>query len=384
MEHKPTSARCLRMHADYLCRHAGACCTAGWAIPVEAPVYERLTVHFAGRDTKRLFAVGSPLPEGAAAVLAFQGSGACVFFEEDRGRLCAIHRELGRDCLPVACQQFPRVVLQDRRGTLISLSHFCPTAAGLLKLPTAAAFEIVQAPATITLDGDVEGLSAGDALPPLLRPGMLTDLDGYDTWERRAIGVLARGDRNAEEALSVLSRATLAIQCWRPGAVNLRETVDREFDVASAGKPDEDLDGIVARARLALGSVPPGLRCTPLVDDFPARRPDVPAWWGECDGAVRGYLAARLFGNWIAYYGQGLDTIVEYLQVALAVVKIEVAKIEAVGIEAVGKEAVRHHARESPSSPWQTVKEAIRNADLLLVHLSDPKRLSRLLDQSLR
>ena len=54
----------------------------------------------------------------------------------------------------------------------------------------------------------LEGLDARDALPPLLRPGMLTDLDGYDAWEQRAIGVLARGDLTAEQALARIERAT--------------------------------------------------------------------------------------------------------------------------------------------------------------------------------
>jgi hypothetical protein len=103
---------------------------------------------------------------------------------------------------------------------------------------------------------------------------------------------------------------------------------------------------------------------------------------GEIDGAVRGYLAARLFGNWVAYYGQGLHAIVEYLRVALALVKMNYVKMEIVEAEVVKMEAARDHARESPSSPWQTAKEAIRSADLLLVHLSDPKTLSSLLGQS--
>jgi len=381
MVHKTAfrTAFCLSVHAGYLCRHAGACCTAGWAIPVEGPVFERLRVHFGGGSRQEhRFATGGPLPDGAAAVLAIQKSGACVFFEEDRGNLCAVHRELGAEWLPAACRQFPRVVLQDARGMLISLSHFCPTAAGLLLgSPWAPAFEIVHAPGTLSLEGDVEGLDARDALPPLLRPGMLTDHEGYDRWERRAIGVLAREDLTAEQALRLLETATRAVQSWRPGAVSLRETVDREFDVASAGKPDEDRDGKdrdgngldgndldrnSARVRLALSSVPQGLPRPPLVDGFGAGWQGVSAWWDEFDGAVRGYLAARLFGNWVAYYGQGLHAIVEYLQVALAVVKME---------------AVRHHAREAPSSPWQTVTEAVRNADLLLVHLSDTKTLSR-------
>lgn len=376
MKHKaglgPTS--CLKMHAGYLCRHAGACCTAGWAIPVEGAVYERLTVHFAGRSGP-LFATGGPLPEGAAGVLETR-DGACVLFERDRGNLCAVHRELGADCLPVACRQFPRVVLQDARGTLISLSHFCPTAAAMLRSIGPPAFDIVPAPATIALGGDVEGLDAREALPPLLRSGMLTDHDGYDAWERAAIGMLARGDRTAAQALAFVEAATLAVQSWRPGGISLREAVTREFDVAPGEKPDEDLDAPdpldERRVRLVMDSIPRGLPRPPLVDRWQDEWRTVSGWWGEADGAVRAYLAARLFGNWVAYYGQGLHAIVEYLRVALALVKMEAVRLE----------AARRGARELPSSPWQIVHEALRNADLLLVHLSDMRALSRRLGGS--
>ena len=381
-------AFCLTVHADYRCRHAGACCTAGWAIPVERPAYERVVAHFGtrvdGQDHRRLFADGEPLPEGAAAVLAVQPNGACVFFEADHDNLCTVHRELGAASLPAACRQFPRVLLHDARGTLISLSHFCPTAAGLLRSPGTTAFEIVQAPSTLTLDGTVEGLDARGVLPPLLGPEMLTDHEGYDAWERRAIGLLARPGLTAEGALELLETVTRAVQAWRPGGDSLRETVDREFDVASAPKRDEDLkapgripDRIDEwRVRLALSSIPEGLPRPPVADAYAARWNDVSAAWDETGGAVRGYLAARLFGNWIAYYGQGLHAIVEYLQVALALVKMNFVTMEIVRME-----SARDHARESPSSSWQTAKEALRSADLLLVHLSDPKRLSRLLGQ---
>ena len=142
MEHRRT-ALCLGAHGDYLCRHAGACCSAGWAIPVEPDVSSLLVVHFGARlgqerifvsregFQKRLHTAG--IPTERRRCLAFrQATGACVFFEGDRGNLCAIHRELGVESLPMACRQFPRVVLEDPRGTLISLSHFCPTAAALL------------------------------------------------------------------------------------------------------------------------------------------------------------------------------------------------------------------------------------------------------------
>ena len=380
MEHRRArqTALCLGAHADYLCRHAGACCSAGWAIPVEPDVSSLLVVHFGPRlGQERIFASegvsegavhGRP-PDGAAAVLGVQASGACVFFEGDRGNLCAIHRELGVESLPMACRQFPRVVLEDPRGTLISLSHFCPTAAALLHAsPPATAFEIVEAPSSLTLAGHAEGLDAREVLPPLLRPGMLTDHDGYDAWERRAIGVLARDDFTAARALDIIRMATLAVQAWRPGSISMRATVDREFDIASARKPDKDLDDHaqgatnaldIARVQLAVDSVPPGL---PRPSVFEESVGFVDDWPGEFDSVVRVYLAARLFGNWVAYYGQGLHAIVEYLQVALAVVKME---------------AFRQRASAAPSPPWQTVNEAIRNADLLLVHLADVKALSR-------
>ena len=191
-------------------------------------------------------------------------------------------------------------------------------------------------------------------------PGMLTDHEGYGAWERR-------GDRRrSRETTSPPSRRSVSSgqppgPCSPGGRVegSLRETVEREFDVASAGKPDEDLDGIAVTRS-------PGARLGPRRASVPARGRRICSGvagrfrrgGASTIGAVRGYLAARLFGNWVAYYGQGLHAIVEYLQVALAVVKME---------------AVRHHAPEAPSSPWQTVTEAIRSADLLLVHLSRHK-----------
>jgi hypothetical protein len=297
-----------------------------------------------------------------------------VFFERAAGNLCAIHRELGANALPGVCRQFPRVVLTDARATRISLSHFCPTAAELLQSPQPADFDIVDAPGTLTLDGHAEGLDARDVLPPLVRPGMLADLDGYAAWERRAIAVLSRADLTAAQALDVIGAATALVQGWRPGGVSLREAVARAFDVASAAKPDEDLDApgraaaaaVPRRVRTALASVPEGLVPPAPGETFDADWRSSARWWPEVDGMLRAYLAARLFGNWVAYFGQGLHDIVEYLQVALAVVKNEAAK----------------EAAQRPSSPWQTVTAAIRNADLLLVHLSDPRALARRLSAS--
>jgi hypothetical protein len=365
MEHNPTGAKdafCLAFHAGYACRSAGACCTAGWTIPVEKRVYETLVVHFGPKaPAQQLFARG-PMPDGAAAVLERTAAGDCVFFEADKGRLCAIHRELGPSLLPAACRQFPRVVLDDARGMMISLSHFCPTAAALLMDPSLP--QIVRAPASLAIDG-LEGLDARGVMPPLLRHGMLTDMDGYDAWERSSIALLGRTGVTAAQAVAAIAEATSVIQSWRPGGISLRQLVERELHVASGAEADEDLDADERRARLAWSSVPEGLAAPGPFEAFRSTWPDVAKWWKGIDAIVRRYLASRLFGNWIAYYGAGLHDVVEYLRITLSVLKME---------------AARAHARSSPSSsPWQTLNEAVRNADLLLVHLSDTRRLVDLL-----
>ena len=111
--------------------------------------------------------------------------GACGFFERD-SRLCAIHRDGGSAALPATCRIFPRLVLHDARGTFVSLSHFCPTAAAML-FDAPGPDAIVDAPASLTGEGRLDGLDATDAWPPLLRTSVLMDLDAYAAWEERAV-----------------------------------------------------------------------------------------------------------------------------------------------------------------------------------------------------
>jgi hypothetical protein len=253
------------------------------------------------------------------------------------------------------------MTLHDARGTLISISHYCPTAASLLLTPTAP--EIVRAPASLALDGDLEGLDARDALPPLLAPGMLTDVDGYSAWERRAVAMLARDDLTASRAIETIAAATQVLQSWTPGGVELRDAVQQEFDAVSPRDSTDDLEADERRVRLAVASVPRGLACPVVLEDYQRRWQLVSPWWGHVDRVVRTYLAARVFGNWIAYYGRGLHAIVEYLRICLSVLKMEAAR--------------RTTISSVSSRPWQTVLESVRNADLLLVHLSDTKDLAR-------
>jgi hypothetical protein len=363
MEHG-RKAYCLNLHADYLCRHAGACCTAGWAIPIEEPAYTRVASRFRGSASGiPLFVTGEALPEGASAIVGVHPSGACIFFDEDHGRLCAVHRDIGEEALPSACRQFPRVSLHDSRGTLISLSHFCPTAAGLLRSPVRPA--IVSAPVTLTLGGAAEGLDARDTLPPLLHPGLLMDHDAYAQWERRVIDLLGRDDVTADRAVATIAAATRTMTSWQPGPTRCIDAVDRAFDSTPIAHIVADLDADERRVALAFSSVPAGLAHAPIFGEFRRTWPEVSNVFDAFDGTVRAYLAARAFGNWMAYHGRGLGAVVEYVQICLAVLRMEVT---------------RHWACSSMSSSWQTaIEPAIRNADLLLVHQSDMKTLARLL-----
>lgn len=201
---------------------------------------------------------------------------------------------------------FPRVVLHDGRGTLISLSHFCPTAAALLfepgdSWPPAA---IVDAPPALTDVGFLDGLDAREAWPPLLRPGVMMDLESYAAWERLGVELVTREGIAPGVTLDALASTTARIAAWSPGGTApLLHTV-----------------------RDAFGTVAPP---TAVLDAH--------------EHALKRWLAARLFGNWIAYQENGLEAIVRYLRGCLATFTSELAR---------------------DGSP----REAIRRSDLRIVH----------------
>jgi hypothetical protein len=351
------SAFCLSFHADWRCRHSGACCRAGWAIPVEADRFERIRAHVGPERGADLFITGGSLPEGAAAVLASGADGACRFHE---GQRCAIHRDLGEDALPSACQQFPRIALIDARGTFVRLSHYCPTAASLLM--QTATFTIVSAPNTIALNGRVEGLDARAVLPPLLRSGLLTDVDGYAMWERLGVEILASGPLMASAAVDVIDAATVATLEWRPADIPLAEAVRDAFASAHPIAPSNDPQRDLLRFAWVTGSIPHGLRAPTLPRGIEAVWTQANAELDAYDAALRAWLASHLFGNWVAYFANGLSTVVEYLRICLAVLRVELAR-----------ECLRETARPSD----QRLLEAIRQSDHILHHLADIPALTR-------
>ena len=275
---------CLTFHSGYACRHAGACCTERWDIPAETSVVELVR----GGSVVVDGGLRGPLlkPRSSADepfVLARKEDGACVFFEPERGRLCAIHRRAGPERLPSACRHFPRVVLRDQRGTFVTLSHFCPTAASLLVDP--ASMDVMEAPASISLGGSLEGLDATTVLPPLLRPGVLVDYEGLSEWERAGLAVLDRDDLDAERALGIISEATREVRSWSPGPESLASAVRRAF------------------AREASAELSRRRKCR------------------RSDRSERAFLAAHLFANWAVYQGGGLMGVVDDLREVLATLR---------------------------------------------------------------
>ena len=313
------------------------------------------------------------MPEGAAAILA-TASGACVFYD---GRLCEIHRDLGPAVMPVACQQFPRIALRDGRGTLVTLSHFCPTAARLL-LESSGSLNIVRAPESLVAipstgasqvlgAGDpLEALDATNELPPLLRPGLLTDAEGYEQWERQCLRVLGSDGGSAEDALDLIESATGRLLNWRPDDGSLAAAVNEAFGLAFERRDRSSwtLADDRNRFELARAAVPHGLTGSEVPDNLEASWNDASEWWPEFGYAARRFAAAHLFGNWAAYHGNSLLTIVRVLQICLSVLRVEAA-------------------RQSTITGMTTAKrfiEAARAADLLLVHLADTPALVRAIE----
>jgi hypothetical protein len=268
--------------------------------------------------------------------------GACIFRERQR---CSIHAQGGEAALPVSCRHYPRVVLRDPLHTRISLSHYCPTAASMLFAPGRPS--VVDAAGRLTIDEPVEGLDARDALPPLLRPGMLTDLAGYNAWEAECVATLGSGMTTAS-ALDVVTHATEVVRRWTPADGALADTVAAAFEAAPT-RPAATLAWDVRTG----GAILRSLTNDPAqaVDGEP---PELPP---ELDRAVANYLAARVFANWIAYQGRGLRTVVAWLHAC--------------------HELVRTRAREFGGTARADLVAAIRHADLILLHTIDSQAFAR-------
>ena len=350
----------LNLHAGFECRHSGACCTAGWPIAVEAAVAD--AIRACGILPGPALSTAGQLPEGAAAVLEPLPGGACPAFDRSGGSLCSIQRKLGHEHLPASCRHFPRVALLEADATRVTLSHFCPTAAWMLFAPDASRLAIVHDAAGIADRREHDGFDARQTIPPLLRPGVAMDAETCRLWEQHVIGALDSAGQAPEETLAGLAFTTDEIRNWTAGQGPLETHARTALAAAAAprgtgGRWHMTLPGASRLFVLAAASVPPGLARPDLPDGAEAgERVWVKPRWAAHAGPIRRYLAARAFGAWSAYLGEGLRTQMAMLAVALAAVRIE---------------AVRETARASRPLDPALLHAAIRSADLLLHHLSD-------------
>ena len=383
----------LRFHSGYRCRHAGVCCKSGWTIPVEAPLYRTLQSAIAWGHLRletdshapELFEPAEGLPHGEPAVLRRKTDGSCVFFEPQRGNLCAIQRQMGHDRLPSACRHFPRVVVLDPRGTFITLSHVCPTAARML---------IAGGPADVVTDAIGfdehtlwEGLDARDALPPLLRPGVLWDWEAWDFWERAIPGRLA-ASRSPEQALIALEASVRSIAGWRPGGESLLDVVGSALDAQPSHSVTalESLQ-LLELDRLVRDAVPADLRRHLNDDPLSSAQLDMPGW-DAWQAVVGRYLAARAFAGWVGYHGSGLLTWYKSILAAYAVLRAACARASLAAspdgaVAPALDEADRGAEAPRPQQPLdeRMMVEALGNADRLLIHMAPAADLAAALDE---
>lgn len=330
-------------------------------MPIELQVYRSLEDAVArGRirvaasaGTLAPFVADDTLPEDAAAIFERTDDGECVFF--DRGpNLCVIHRELGQAALPSTCRHFPRLALRDRRGTFITLSHCCPTAASML-FRGDVPLEIVADPPAFP-PSDYEGLVVtAEDLPPLLHPRMLMDLEGFSAWERHMVARCAQRDPTPESVLATLRRDACALRAWQPGPGTLANAVaalPQMYERPDHGRFDEDL----ARFDGVMRAVPEELQPVPDTDGLgDAFKTLVRPKWADFRTPVNRYLAGKAFASWTAYQGRGVATIVCGLEAALSTVRVEAAR------------QCRDTGRALDAD---LLLEAFRSADFALNHLA--------------
>ena len=306
------------------------------------------------------FVVDPDLPEDEAAIFERVDSGACVFFDRE-SRLCLVHRDLGEQALATTCRTFPRLAVQDARGTFITLSHFCPTAASQL-FRDDVPLEIVESPASFP-PADYDGLTVAEGdLPPLLRPDVLMDGTGYTAWERHMVDVCAAAP-SAETAVATLMRDAGVLRTWSGGGEPLHDAVARLPQALVSAAPLSTLHAALGAHAEAMSCVPDELRPEPDEHGLAeAYERFVRSAWTEFSRPLRYYVAAKAFASWTAYQGRGVASIVRGIEAALALVRVE---------------AARQCCDAGAPLDAHRLKEAIRAADFILNHLATGDALAQ-------
>lgn len=287
-----------------------------------------------------------------------QADGTCRFYDR-QGHGCLVHRDHGETMLPLSCFHFPRRARFDARGVVVSLSHFCPTAARLL-VEASDPLQIVESPPAFPAGRAYEGLDGRGAWPPLIKTDLLFDLESFDAWERFALDALADETVTVSNALRRLAAAAEYLRGWRPdeGALaarvcHLATRTWTQEELTSAWARYERFTGLDAYESLC-ACVPPGLVAPALSFEHRDR-------WQRGFGLVampghvaRRYVASKMFGSWTAYEAFGIRTMVAELVLADLVLRVE---------------AVRSESNDRQHKDVDALIGAVRAADWLLVHL---------------
>jgi hypothetical protein len=353
----------LSIHADYQCHRSGVCCTSDWDVPVELPLYRSLSQALAAGDVipaaephngDPIFMTGDDLPDDAAAMVARTSSGDCVFYHRGSG-LCVVHRDAGETQLPATCRHFPRLAVRDARGTSITLTHYCPTAAAML-FRDDVPLEIVDRPAAFP-PAEYEGLViTPEDWPPLLRPRMLMDLAGYAAWERHMVSCCAREGISPEGVIATLDRDARQLRRHSRTAGSIADAVAALPRTNVPGNPHRTVDASLAIYADVLKAVPADMMPEPDEAGLDlAYANGVAEHWDQWRVPITRFLAAKAFASWTAYQGRGVLTIVRGLDAALGLVRVEAAR------------QVRNAGRVLDAD---LLRDAFRQADFLLNHLA--------------
>jgi hypothetical protein len=235
----------------------------------------------------------------------------------------------------------------------VSLSHYCPTAAASL-FRGSEDFGVIAEPGAFPGDWPFEGLDARDAFPPFLRPGVLLGFDGLRSFEDQAVRALTRGE--VWSSMAVIEAAIESARSWTVERGALCDLIRSSFPETP---PPRNSNSRSADPRpVLLASLTEG---TPASFELPDWRPLSPSFSSRVDLVLRKYLAARLIASWITFQADDLRAIARYLRLCLDTVLLF---------------ACAHRADQEPCEDTRW-KEAVRSADLWILHFCDPDLLAR-------
>jgi hypothetical protein len=269
--------------------------------------------------------------------------------------------------MPTACQLFPRVALLDTRGIRVTLSHFCPTVAQTLLRRDIDAVGVIANPEPFARRSTWEGFDARMTIPPLVRPGLVADLDVASLWEELAVELFGSGQLMPEAAITRLAAAAERLRGWKPSGGTLADLGRRVFDDARGGglaasTPLGAADAVRWYERVT-AFVPDGLSRPALPSHFAdVHAARVAPAWASLRQPIGRYLAAKAFASWSAYCGEGFRTQLAMVVAAFGVLHVEAARVA---------------VRAGRTLDETLFIEAARQADLLLVHQASHDALAR-------